>query len=61
MKKLLLSQTDKKICGVCGGFATYFEIDSTVVRLVWVITTVFTGIVPGGLAYLLCALIIPKV
>ena len=33
MKKLYLSDTDKKICGVCGGIAEYFDIDSTLVRL----------------------------
>jgi phage shock protein C len=33
-KKLYLSDSDKKIAGVCGGIAEYFEIDSTLVRLV---------------------------
>ena len=32
-KKLYKSSTDKKICGVCGGIAKYFGIDSTLVRL----------------------------
>ena len=35
MKKLFRSSTDRKICGVCGGIAEYFNIDSTLVRLVW--------------------------
>lgn len=60
MKKLTLSQTDKKICGVCGGLAAYFEIDSTIVRLIWVIASIFTAIIIGVLIYFLCALIIPK-
>ena len=34
-KKLYKSSTDKKIAGVCGGIAEYFNIDSTVVRLGW--------------------------
>ena len=60
MKKLTLSQTDKKIYGVCGGLATYFNIDSSIVRIVWVVTSILTGLVPGILAYLICALVIPK-
>lgn len=61
MKKLTLSQTDKKICGVCGGLAAYFSLDSTIVRLVWVFTSILTGIILGVLAYFICALLIPKV
>jgi len=43
-KKLYLSDNDKKIAGVCGGIANYFGIDSTLVRLVWVILTVCAGL-----------------
>ena len=57
-KKLTLSETDKKICGVCGGIAEYFEIDSTLVRVAWVILSFLFG--SGLLAYILCALIMPK-
>ena len=32
-KKLYRSEEDKKLCGVCGGIAAYFDIDSTVIRL----------------------------
>ena len=35
-KKLYLSQTDKKILGVCGGLGEYFGMDSTIIRLLWV-------------------------
>jgi len=59
VKKLYLSDTDRKIAGVCGGIAEYLEVDSTVVRLVWVILSVLsfgTGIV----VYLLAWLIIPR-
>ncbi len=57
-KKLTLSETDKKICGVCGGIAQYFEIDSTLVRVAWVIFSLFFG--SGIIAYILCAIIMPK-
>jgi phage shock protein C len=56
-KKLYLSETDKKIFGVCGGLGEYFDIDSTIVRLIWVIIAL-SGI--GILAYLIAGLIIPN-
>ena len=57
MKKLYLSDTDKKVCGVCGGIAEYFNIDSTVIRLACVLLVLFAG--TGLLAYIIAALIIP--
>ncbi len=57
MKKLYLSDTDKKICGVCGGIAEYFNIDSTVIRLIFVLLLIFAG--TGVLAYIIAALVIP--
>ncbi|MBI5036249.1 PspC domain-containing protein [Candidatus Micrarchaeota archaeon] len=59
-KKLYLSATDKKIAGVCGGIAEYFGADPTLVRLIWIIITVFTGVIPGTLAYLLAWAVMPK-
>ncbi|MBO4897831.1 MAG: PspC domain-containing protein [Clostridia bacterium] len=58
MKKLYLSKTDKKLFGVCGGVAEYFEVDSTLVRLGLVILVACFG--TGLLAYILAALVIPK-
>lgn len=58
MKKLCLSQTNKKICGVCGGIAEYFEIDATVIRLIWAIASICFG--TGVLAYIIAAIILPK-
>ncbi len=60
MKQLFLSETDKKICGVCGGIAEYFEIDSTLVRLAWVLLSLFTVAFPGIIAYIVACMIIPK-
>jgi len=59
MKKLYLSQTDKKIAGVCGGLAEYMEVDSTIVRLVVVLLAIITGIVPFVVAYLVAWWIMP--
>ena len=56
-KKLYKSNTDKKLAGVCGGIAEYFNIDSTIVRLIWVLG--FFAVGSGLLAYIICALIMP--
>ncbi|MBS3152567.1 PspC domain-containing protein [Candidatus Woesearchaeota archaeon] len=42
IKKLYLSEKDKKIGGVCGGIAEYLGIDSTVVRLIWIVFTLIS-------------------
>jgi phage shock protein C len=60
-KQLLLSATDKKIAGVCGGIAEYLDVDPTMVRLIWVALSVVPGgFVGGAIAYLLAWIIIPK-
>ncbi len=59
-KRLYLSAKDKKFLGVCGGLAEYLDADPTIVRLVFVVFTVFTGFLPGILAYLLAWAVIPK-
>jgi phage shock protein PspC (stress-responsive transcriptional regulator) len=59
-KKLYLSTTDKKLAGVCGGIAEYFGMDSTIIRVLWIVVTVASGIFPGILAYIVCAVVIPK-
>lgn len=55
-KKLYKSEKNKKICGVCGGVAEYFNVDVTLVRLAWV---VFACVAAGILAYILAAIIMP--
>ena len=56
-KKLYKSRHDRKICGVCGGLAEYFGIDSTVVRLIAVVL-LFTPI-PTFIIYLIFAIVMP--
>ena len=58
MKKLYRSKTDRKIAGVCGGIAEYFNIDSTLVRLLAVLLILCMG--GGLLAYIICAIVIPE-
>lgn len=58
MKRLYRSKFDRKVCGVCGGIAEYFNIDPTLVRLGWVLVTCMscgTGII----AYFVSAVVIP--
>ena len=56
-KKLYRSRTNKKLFGVCGGLAEYFEIDATVLRLILVLSVVCAGV--GLVAYLIAALVMP--
>jgi len=56
-KKLYKSSIDKKLCGVCGGIAEYFDIDSTIVRLALVAFCLLGG--SGILAYIIAALVMP--
>lgn len=57
-KRLYKSATDKKIDGVCAGIAEYFDIDPTVIRLIWALAILFAG--TGVLAYLVAALVLPR-
>ena len=56
-KKLTKSRTDKKIFGVCGGLAKYFECDPTIVRLGTVLLSLFWG--AGLIVYFAAALVLP--
>ena len=60
VKRLYLSKTDKKWLGVCGGLGEYLQVDSTPIRLLWVIMTLVSGIIPGLIAYLIAAVVIPS-
>lgn len=57
-KKLTRSKTDRMLAGVCGGLAKYFEIDSTIMRLLFAFMSFMVGC--GLLAYIICAIVIPK-
>lgn len=57
-KRLYKIEEGKKLCGVCGGIAEYFDIDPTIVRLLWILLIFCVG--TGILAYLVAAIIMPK-
>jgi phage shock protein C len=56
-KRLVRSINDKKIAGVCAGVADYFDLDPTLIRLVWVLAFFFGGF--GGLAYIVMWIVLP--
>jgi phage shock protein C len=58
-KKLYRSRTDRKIAGVCGGLAEYFNIDPTIVRVI-AVAMLLPGGAPGILAYLILWAIVPE-
>ena len=59
-RRLARSRTDTKLAGVCGGLAEYFDVDSTPVRLMWTVLTIFPGaIICGVVAYVVAWLIMP--
>lgn len=58
MKKFYLSSKDRKIAGVCGGIAEYFNIDSLIVRIIFVV--LFFGAGVGLLTYLVIWLLAPR-
>lgn len=57
MKQLTKSR-NKKICGVCGGIAEYFNVDPSLVRLVWLLLVLCAG--TGFLAYFIAAIVMPE-
>ena len=57
-KRYHLSQTDKKLGGVCGGIAEYFDVDPLLVRIAFII--LFLGYGSGLLVYILLWLLAPK-
>jgi len=60
-KKLLYrSKKNKIFFGICGGLGEYLNIDPTILRLVWMLVVIFTGLVPGVIAYILAIFIVPE-
>ena len=57
-KRLYKSRNEKKLAGVCGGIAEYFDTDPTLIRLLWVIFSQAGGC--GILAYIIAAIIMPN-
>ena len=60
MKKLYRSRHNKIFAGICGGLGEYFNIDPVILRLVWLMMTISSGVFPGVLVYIFAIFIIPK-
>lgn len=59
-KKLYKSRKNKVFAGVCGGIGEYMDTDPVVVRLIWILLSLFFGAgLLGLIAYFLAALVIP--
>ena len=57
MKKLYRSKTNRMIAGVCGGIGEYFDIDPTIIRLIWIMFALAAG--SGIIAYIIAWIIVP--
>lgn len=57
-KQIFRSKENRVISGVCGGFAEYFNIDPTVIRLIWIAVSLTFG--AGIIAYIIAAIIVPE-
>ena len=57
-KRLVRSRSDRKIAGVCAGFAEYFDLDVTLVRVVWLVVLIMGGV--GFIPYLIAWIVMPE-
>ena len=56
-KRIYKNREKKMLCGVCAGLAEYFDIDPTLVLVLWAVISLGYGI--GLLAYIVCAIVFP--
>jgi phage shock protein C len=59
-KKLYRSIDSAMLGGVLSGFAEYFDVDVTLVRVLYIFITIFSAFFPAVLAYLICWALIPS-
>jgi phage shock protein C len=57
-RKLYRSRTNRQVAGVCGGLAQYFNLDATLIRILFVVLAVLGG--SGIILYLAMWIIVPK-
>lgn len=58
-KKLFRSMINRKVCGVCGGLGEYFNIDPTIIRLLWIVLC-FPSFGTAIIVYILAAIVMPE-
>ncbi len=59
-KRLYKSKDDKIFAGVLGGIGEYFDIDPTILRLLYILIAVMTALFPAIIGYIIAALVVPK-
>ena len=59
-EKMLYKSSNKKISGVCAGIAEFFEIDPTIVRIIFALVTFFTAAFAGVIVYAILAFVMPQ-
>ncbi len=59
-QKKLRRSNNKMLAGVCAGLAEYFDVDPTMVRVVYVVLTFFSAAFPGLLLYIILLLLMPN-
>ena len=57
-KRLVRSTNDRKVAGICAGIADYFDIDTTLVRVLWLLATLIPG--PNILVYIVLWIVLPQ-
>jgi phage shock protein PspC (stress-responsive transcriptional regulator) len=59
-RPLRRSRTDRELAGVLGGLADYFQIDATLLRVVYVVGSIVSAAFPGILVYVLLWIVLPE-
>jgi phage shock protein C len=57
-QRLMRSRTNRKIAGVCAGFAEYFDLDVTLLRVVWLVVALMTGVF--AIPYIVAWIVMPE-
>ena len=58
-RRLVRSSTNQKIAGVCAGFAQYFGVDTTLVRILWIVLVIWPVPLVGIIAYIIAWIVMP--
>jgi phage shock protein C len=59
-KKLYRSSAQKMVAGVCGGLAEYFDIDVTIIRLIFIAIALASALIPMFIFYIIAWVVIPS-
>jgi phage shock protein PspC (stress-responsive transcriptional regulator) len=59
-RKLVRPRYDRMLAGVCAGIGRHLDLDPTLIRVFYVLGTIFTGLIPGIIAYIIFAFVIPS-